>query len=131
MKIVDQSYSWPILGQAFGSRFLHCRLQIFQPHPEVQTVIISDMGLMMRWLMPCLVERLVDQIVQEFHLHPAHLVWLERYIARTNPSAGDAFTQVTFEWYGGRTINPQWKAISMQLAQALINEPLQPMQEIR
>jgi hypothetical protein len=131
MKTVDQIYSWSILGQACGSRFLQCRLRIFQPHPEVQTVIISEMGLVMRWLLPGLVGTFIDQIVQEFHLHPANVVWLERYTAHTNPFAGDAFTQVTFDWYNGKTINPKWTAIPGQLAQALISEPLLPVQGLR
>lgn len=131
MKIVDQTYVWPVLGQTFGSQLFQCRLRIFQPHPEVQTVIVSDMGLVMRWLLPGLVGKLVGQIIHEFHLHPAHVVWIERYKAHTNPFAMDSFTQVTFEWRNGKMVRPQWTVITAQLAQALTNEPFQTVQEIR
>jgi len=52
MKKIDQSYHCQITGQAFGVWNLQCYLRIFQPHSEVQTVIIFDIGFEIGWFIP-------------------------------------------------------------------------------
>lgn len=124
MKIVDQIYHCHLPGKVFGVWQLQCHLRIFQPHREVQTVMVTDMGFEMRWFIPYLVEELVDRIVREFHLDPAKLIWIEHYTSTfRKPSCAD-FSQVTFGWHNGRATNPQWNEIAPEMAQALISENL-------
>lgn len=124
MKIVDQIYRCQLPGQVFGLWKLQCHLRIFQPHHEVQTVIVTDMGFEMGWFIPYLVEKLADQIVREFYLDPTKLVWIEHYTASfQKPTCAD-FSQVTFDWHNGQATNPQWTAIAPETAQALISEEL-------
>lgn len=127
MKIIDQIYQCQMPGQVFGIWQLQCRLRIFQPHTEVQTVMITDMGFEMGRFIPYLVEKLVDQIVLEFHLDPAKLIWIEHYTPNfRKPDCAD-FNQVTFEWQNGQATHPQWHAIAAKAAQALAGEPLHPL----
>ena len=117
MKIVDQTYYCELPGQVFGVWQLQCHLRIFQPHIEVQTVMVTDMGFEMRWFIPYVIEKLVDQIVCEFHLDPAKLVWIEHYTPTfRKPSCAD-FSHVTFDWYKGQAINPLWNAIAPEAVQ--------------
>jgi len=125
MKIVDQIYHCQLPGQVFGIWYLQCHLRIFQPHSEVQTVMVTDMGFEMGWFIPYLVEKLVDQIVAEFRLDPARLIWIEHYTPTfRKPSCAD-FSQVTFVWHNGQATNPQWQEITPEVAQALTNNPFQ------
>lgn len=124
MKIIDQTYHCQLPGQVFGVWQLQCHLRIFQPHSEVQTVMVTDMGSEMGWFIPYLIEKLVDQIVREFHLDSTKLIWIEHYTPTfRKPSCAD-FSQVTFDWHNGKATNPQWTAIAPQTAQALISENL-------
>lgn len=124
MKIVDQIYHCQMPGQVFGVWQLQCHLRIFQPHSEVQTVLVTDMGFEMGWFIPYLIEKLIDQIVREFDLDPAKLIWIEHYTpAFRKPSHVD-FSQVTFDWHNGQATNPQWNAIAPEAAKALISEDL-------
>lgn len=124
MKIADHIYHCQLPGQACGVWQLQCRLRIFQPHSEVQTVMITDMGFEMGWFIPYLIEQLVNQVVQEFHLDPAKLIWIEHYTpALQEPSRTD-FSQITFDWHNGQATNPQWNEIAPETAQVLIREEL-------
>lgn len=124
MKTVDQTYHCQLPGQVFGVWQLQCHLRIFQPHSEVQTVMVTDMGFEMGWFIPYLVEKLIEQIVREFHLDPAKLIWIEHYTPTfRKPSCAD-FSQVTFDWANGQATNPQWKEIDPETAKALISEDL-------
>ena len=122
MKIIDQIYHCQMPGQESGAWKLKCRLRIFQPHSEVQTVMITDMGFEMGWFIPYLIEKLVDQIVREFRLDPNKLVWIEHYPPLLRkPSCAD-FSQITFDWQNGHAMNPRWSAIAPETAQVLISE---------
>ncbi|MBD2463465.1 hypothetical protein H6G89_20895 [Oscillatoria sp. FACHB-1407] len=124
MKIFDQIYHCQIPGQVFGVWKLQCRLRILQPHSEVQTVIVTDMGLEMGWFIPYLVEKLADQIVTEFNLDPARLIWIEHYTPDfKKPSCAD-FSQVTFDWHNGQATNPQWNELTPEVAKALMSGEL-------
>lgn len=124
MKTINQIYSCQIPSLVSGMWDLRCHLRIFQVHPEVQTVIISDMVFEIGWFIPYIVEKLADQILQEFKLDPSKLVWLESYSPdRRNPTDAD-FSQVTFEWQDGKARHPQWHEIIPELAPAFISEAL-------
>ncbi|MDX2228286.1 MAG: hypothetical protein NW220_01520 [Leptolyngbyaceae cyanobacterium bins.349] len=127
MKIIDQIYECELPGEVFGLWHLKCHLQIFKPHPEVQTVMITNMGFEMGWFIPYLVERLIEQVVKEFHLEPNKLTWIEHYTTTfKKPTCAD-FSQVIFDWTNGQATNPRWTAIAPQIAQALTNEHLLPV----
>lgn len=122
--MIDQIYNCQLPGEVFGIWDLQCRLRIFEPHSEVQTVLITDMGFEMRRYIPYLVEALADLIVKEFCLDPVRLIWIEHYThTYRKPSCSD-FSQVTFRWHNGKATNPQWTAITPAMAQALISEKL-------
>ncbi|GAB4375814.1 MAG: hypothetical protein Kow00121_22000 [Elainellaceae cyanobacterium] len=124
MKLIDQIYYCQLPGQVFGVWQLQCHLRIFQPHAEVQTVLITNMGFEMGWFIPYVIERLIDQIVKEFLLDPAKVIWIEHYTAAfRKPNCAD-FSQVTFDWFNGKATNPQWIAIAPETAQALTSERL-------
>jgi hypothetical protein len=124
MKITDQFYTCQMPGQGSSIWQLHCHLRIFRAHTNVHTVVISDMGFEIGWFNPVVIEKLVDQVVQEFHLDPANLVWLEHY-ASDERSLNDAdFSQVAFEWQNGKATNPQWLSITSEVAQALTSKNL-------
>lgn len=123
--MIDQIYQCQIPGQELGIWQVQCHLRIFQPHPGIQTVLINNMGFEIGWFIPYLVEQLVDQVVQEFHLDPAKLVWIEHYTPGFEASTGADFSQVTFDWQDGHPTHPQWQAIASETVQVLINQELQ------
>jgi hypothetical protein len=127
MNAIDQCYTCQLPGQVFGSWLLQCRLRIFQPHPEVQTVIITDMGFDLGRFIPYVVESLVDQIVAEFGLDVGKLIWIEHYTPGFKKPACADFSQITFDWQNGKAANPQWVAITHETAQTLAGHPLKPV----
>lgn len=103
---------------------LPCRLRLFQARTHVHTVLITNMAFELGWFNPSVIETMVDQVVQAFHLTPAKLVWLEHY-ASDEPAISTApFSQVVFEWQDGKATNPQWLAIAPEIAQDLVSETL-------
>jgi hypothetical protein len=127
MKTIDRIYHCQVPSQAFGVWQLQCRLRIFQPYTKVQAVMIAEMGFEIGWFNPFLIEKLVDQVVQEFDLDPAKLVWIEQYSSDDRVFNGADFNQVMFEWQNGRATNPQWSAIAPNAVQALIGKNSQPL----
>jgi len=127
MKIVDQIYNCQMPGEVFGLWQLQCHLRIFKPHPEVQTVVITNMGFEMGWFIPYVVERLIERIIQEFQLNPQSVTWIEHYTPSfRKPTCAD-FSQVVFDWQNGRVFNPHWIAIAPETAYALISETRLPV----
>lgn len=123
MQIIDQIYHYQMPSKSFGIWHLQCRLRIFQPHPDVQTVMITDMGFELGWFIPYLVETLVEQVVDEFQLDPSKLVWIEHYTpASRKPTCAD-FSQVIFEWQNGKAKNPNWVTISLETVQSFTAQP--------
>lgn len=125
MQTIDQIYPIELTNQVLGVWKLKCRLRILQPHIDVQIVMISDMGFEMGWFIPSLVENLVDQVVQEFHLEPAKLIWIEDYTSGSQPLTGTDFSQVTFEWHNGKAMHPRWSAMTPESVQQLVSRDLQ------
>jgi hypothetical protein len=127
METIDQPYFCQMPGQVFGDWQLQCRLRIFQPHPytELQTVMITDMGFEMGWFIPYIVERLMDQVINEFQLDPVKVVWIEHYTPEFRKPTFDDFSQVTFEWQDGKAMNPKWFSITPQIAHALFSRESQ------
>lgn len=111
----------------FGVWILNCYLQIFISHTDIQTVIISDLGFELGWFNPCIVERIADKVVQEFHLNPAKLVWFEHYSSDDQDLNATDFSQVVFQWKNGKATNPQWISINSAEVQLLISETSTPV----
>lgn len=130
MKLIDQFYSCRISGPMFGSWSLQCRLRVFQPHPEVQIVMLTDLKLKLRWLIPSLAEALVDRVAQEFDLDPARLIWVEPAAVRFHPLTIADFDQITFSACNGRAIHPQRAPITPSMVQVLLNESLQLVEKV-
>ncbi|MGA7938031.1 MAG: hypothetical protein WCA35_31065 [Kovacikia sp.] len=124
MKVIDQIYYCQMPGQVSGTWQLQCHLRIFRSHTNVHTVMITDMGFEIGWFNPSIIEKLVDQIVQEFQLDPAKLVWIEHYASDYRELSVADFSQVVFEWRKGKATNPQWLSIAPEVALALISEDL-------
>ena len=133
MKIVDQFYTCQMPGQESGTWQLQCHLRIFQARTHVHTVMITEMGFEIGWFNPFVIEKLVDQIVQTFHLDPTKLVWLEHYASDYREVSNADFSQVVFDWQNGKATNPQWLSIAPETAQALISKDFQllPTQSTR
>lgn len=119
MKSIHQIYYPEIPGLVFGTWRLQCHLQIYYPHPEQQTVIVSDVGLETGWFIPYRVESLVDKVVKEFQLNPDSLVWIEHYSQQFRQMPQDDFILISLEWYQGEAMNPQRISIASELACAL------------
>lgn len=127
MKVIDQPYRCKIPGQVFGVWQLECRLQIYFPHPEQQTVVISDMALATGSFIPYRVEHLANLIVEEFGLNPELVVWIEHYTSEfPKPSCTD-FSKVIFDWVDGKATNPLWVPIFADVAQSLAGGKLQAL----
>jgi len=124
LKIADQTYHCQMLAESSSIWHIQCHLQILQPHAEVQTVILTDMGFEVGWFIPHLLERLAEQIVRDFRLDPNKVIWLEHYTAEHGKTDSADYSQVTFEWHNGHAANPQWIAIAPETAQALVSENL-------
>jgi hypothetical protein len=121
---IDQLYRCIVSGQVFGGWKLRCHLRIYFPHPEQQTVLISDMGCETGWFIPYKVEQLANHIVKEFQLDPAALVWIEHYSPNVKKPTCSEFSQVTFDWKQRKASNPRWESISDADAQAFAGEAL-------
>lgn len=130
MKIVDQHYSYSVSSFWFGRWSLQCRLRVFQPHPEVELVMLTDLSSLLRWLIPNLLENMVNQVVQDFHLNPARLIWVEPSAYKFRPLTIADFVEITFETRNGKAVNPKRTAITPQLVQVLLNESLQLLEEV-
>jgi hypothetical protein len=111
-------------GQVSETWKLQCHLRIFRARTNVHTVMITDMGFEIGWFNPFIIEKLVNQIVQEFELDPTKLVWLEHYASDYRELSVADFSQVVFEWRHGKATNPQWLSIASEVAQALVTEDL-------
>ncbi|MGI0485187.1 hypothetical protein ACN4EK_07100 [Pantanalinema rosaneae CENA516] len=121
---IEQPYYCQIPGQLFGVWNLQCHLHIYYPHPEQQTVIISDMRSEANWFIPYQVEYLINQIIHKFHLNPDLLIWIEHYSPGLKKSSWSNFSQVEFQWHSGKATHPEWKDINQELAQVLAGEAL-------
>jgi hypothetical protein len=127
MKSIDQLYCCHVPGQEFGIWKIRCRVRIFYPHPEVQTVIVTDMGFKSGWFVPCKVEALATLIVEEFGLNPDLVIWIEHYSRQFKQPSCPDFSEVTFDWSTGKAANPEWQVIDKEIARALVGgEALQP-----
>lgn len=124
MNSIDQLYQCDILGQIFGIWPLQCRLRIYFPHPEQQTVVISDMGLEGGRFIPYQVEQLATLVADEFRLDPKLMSWIEHYSPHFKKPSCAEFNLVTFEWSDHEASHPQWQAISAFQASALAGERL-------
>lgn len=124
MKITDQIYSCQLPGQVFGIWQLQCHLRIFQSYSGIQSVMITDMGTEKRCI-PYVVEVLIEQIVEEFHLDVARLVWIEHYTPAFRKASCADFNQITFEWQNGQATNPRWIVATEEIVRAFIGEDLQ------
>ena len=122
MKIVDQIYRCQLPGQVSGVWQLQCHLRIFQPYHGVQTVMVTDMAFEMGWFIPALVEKLIEQVVNEFHLDPAKLIWIEHYSPELREITSSHVSQVTFDWHNGQATNLQWTEIAPETIQAFMSE---------
>lgn len=116
MQVIDQLYECQLPGEVFGTWMLQCRLRIFQPHPAIQTVVITDMGFELGWFIPYLVERLIETIVAEFQLDPQKLVWIEHYSPSFKKPTSADFSQVTIDWRDGVAVNPRWIELTPAMA---------------
>jgi hypothetical protein len=127
MKTIDQIYCCQMPGQVSETWQLQCHLRIFRARTNVHTVMITDMGFEIGWFNPFIIEKLVNQIVQEFELDPTKLVWLEHYASDYRELSVADFSQVVFEWRHGKATNPQWLSIAPEVAQALVTEDLRQL----
>lgn len=125
MPPIAQLYYCHLPGQVFGWWFLQCRLRIYQPHPALQIVVISDMSLASGRFIPYQAEALAHLIVSEFHLNPQRVIWLEHYSPGfARPTCPDC-SLVSFEWQGLQPSQPQRVALNASQILALVGEPLQ------
>jgi hypothetical protein len=125
MKRIDQIYHVQVPSQGSDIWQLRCHLRIFQAQAGVQTVVVTEMGFELGWFIPYLLETLANQIVQEFDLDPAKLIWLERYSSDYREQSLADFSQVTFEWQNGKAASPKWTTIAPVVVERLIREDLQ------
>lgn len=123
MKIVDQPYQCTVSGGNFGTWQLQCYLQIFDSTPGQQIVVVSDIGCKTGWFFSYKIEQLANQIVQKFQLERDRLVWIEHCPADIRRPKCSGFSQVSFQWQGGKAINPQWQTLDKKLT-ATLNETL-------
>ncbi|MDX2244719.1 MAG: hypothetical protein NW224_28935 [Leptolyngbyaceae cyanobacterium bins.302] len=120
MKTVDQLYSCHVPGQVFGIWNIQCRVRIYYPHPEVQTVVITNIMLTSGWFVPCKAESLATLIVEKFDLNPDLVVWVEHYSRGFKKPSCPDFSEITFDWCAGKASNPEWTEISEEMAQLLV-----------
>lgn len=90
--------------------------------------MITDMGLEMIRFIPYRVETLIDQVVHNFYLDPADVIWIEHYTSSFKRPTCANFNRVTFEWKNGHATNPRWYSITAKTAQALINQDLREIE---
>lgn len=126
MKQIDRLYRCRVPGQVFGIWELQCRLRIYFSHPEVQTVVISDMGLESAWFIPYKAEYLANLIVAEFQLNPNLVIWIEHYSPQFRKPSCSSLNLVTFDWRNGEATHPRWSPIDEKMVVALTGETLHP-----
>lgn len=120
---VQQLYQCTVPGEVFGEWTIQGGLFIFSPHPEVQTVMFSNMTLETGSYIPYHIEYLMNYIVQDFQLDPELLIWIEhysRYYAESflTHSATNCFL-LGCKWRNGFAIRPQRTPIDTQLVNTL------------
>lgn len=117
--LVDQDYIWKGFGNGLGNWDSRCRIRIFQPHPEQQVVIASDLGIDASTSITSCADGLATLVVEDFDLDPVLVLWIEHYpyLRQIDPPA--EFSRVEFEWNGRQAAFARWAPISQQEAEAL------------
>ena len=126
MNMIDRDYRCPMPDQGFGHWTLQCHLCIFQSPSKVQTILLTNLGIEIIWFNSYLLERLVAQIIEDFHLNPAKVIWIQSSSFDGREFIGANFCQVKFQWQQGRPTNTQWLAITPEVVQKLISEDSEP-----
>lgn len=126
MKMIDSDYPCPMPDQGFGHWTLQCHLCIFQSLSGVQTVVMTNLGIEIIWLNPYLLEKLVAQIIEDFHLDATKAIWIQPFSSGSQEFTGTDFCQVKFQWQNGQATNAQWLAIAPEVVQELISENSEP-----
>ncbi len=125
MKHIDQIYSYDLPGQVFGNWQIQFRLRIYFPHPEQQTVIISDASSTTGWFIPYKVEYLANLIVKQFRLNPDLVVWIEHYSKNVRKPTCAEFSHVQFNWQDGIATAPAWSPLAPEIVTIMTGETLQ------
>ncbi len=74
---VDQTYVWRGCGDRFGEWEFCCRLRIFDVHPELLIVIVSNLRCDNGTTITNCAEQLATNVVKDFNLDPRSLTWIE------------------------------------------------------
>lgn len=112
-------------AEASGVWKIDCRVRVSQPNPETQTVTVSDMGFEVGWFNPSIVERLIEEVIANFRLDPAKVIWIEEYSTEYREMTATKFSQVTFEWQNGKATNLEWEAIAPEAIPSLVHRGLE------
>lgn len=127
MKKIDQVYSCKLPGQVFGVWNFRGQLRIYEPHPEQQTILISNFLLENGWFVPFQVECLATLIVKEFHLNPEIVVFVEHYSKKHKKNPSGEFRLISFNWQGERATYSTEVSIACDQVSTLIGELLDPL----
>lgn len=123
MKTTDEPYRCRFL-EGFSIHQLQCHLYFYYPHPNQQTVIISNPQTETGEFASFFIEHLIEQIMNDFKLDPKTTVWMEHYTGYHHCLTTPVFTHITFKSIGKRVRELQRKLITRERAQALVKECL-------
>jgi hypothetical protein len=90
---VVQTYVWKGCGDRFGEWEFCCRLRIFDVHPELLIVIVSNLRCDNGTTITNCAEQLATNVVKDFNLDPRSLTWIEHL-----PDSETEYSQVEFDW---------------------------------
>lgn len=116
--LVDQTFTWKGFGNGFGKWDSCCRIRIFQPHPEQQVVVVSDLGSNTGTSVTNCADGLATLVVGDFDLDPVLVLWIEHYPDLRWVDSSAEFSRVVFDWNGCQATYPRWSSLTRQEAEA-------------
>ncbi len=120
MQSIDHNYylKSPLTG---WSRI--CRVQIFSPHPEQITVILSELSGADDIRLRNAIAEVLPVVVQDYRLNPEIVSWVEHYPENREASPDLEFWQIHPGWSGGSVAEAYWTLITEAQVESLIGQP--------
>lgn len=112
--VVDQVYRYQEFGIGYDHWETHCRVRIFQPHPEATVVIVSDSGFNTGTSVTNFSQFLATLIINRFGLNPSLLIWIEQYRLCNQRISSVQFRSVQFLWRGKEAMQFCCQLLSQQ-----------------
>ena len=124
MEFFNAFYFCPMLDRGRGKWQLQCHLSMFYTPYEAWVVFIKNLAPEIGWFKPFILEELVTNIVQNFDLEPAKVIWIHQSERGERQKPLSHYYQIHFTWDGKQALNPHWIKINQPYVSVLMGTHL-------